>query len=381
MSTSQNVSFGNGYYYDPYMQTAATYTGGRVTEKATDSVFSGVASTAVIEGGIGFVGAAKKAKKEGKAVKSLFTDYSCSAKNSLKDVKFTKDFVLNKDTYKNLAKKGMQNSSVITAEKCIPTAEKMAKLSKEAQDAYKSASQYIKRAKDAASKGNEAARVASMEFAEKNLAKANALSAKNTISKTISNAATKSPTLAKAGKAVKASGAGFVAAIEGVIELFTNVVPTFMQLGPTKGLKQLGKSAVKVAGATAGWAGGFAVGAAIGSIIPGAGTVVGGIIGGIISTACGMVGSSLCSKLAEKFTGPSELEIAQQQSEEQQVPKQQTNSQPLVAQISQNQQNQASQPTYSTQSFASNPFAMYSTNSNVDFMDRDIMAMRRGYMC
>ena len=67
------------------------------------------------------------------------------------------------------------------------------------------------------------------------------------------------------GQAMGKSGAGWMAVIEGGMEVATNVVPTFQTLGAGAGFKQLGKSAVKVAAGAAGWVAGDAVGKGIGA--------------------------------------------------------------------------------------------------------------------
>ena len=109
------------------------------------------------------------------------------------------------------------------------------------------------------------------------------------------------------------SGAGWMAVIDGAMETFTNVVPTFQQLGAGAGFKQLGKSAVKVAAGAGGWLAGDAIGKGIGAAIgtaicPGIGTAIGTFIGGFIG---GMVGSAAAGKVAKAVTGKSELEKAQ----------------------------------------------------------------------
>lgn len=121
------------------------------------------------------------------------------------------------------------------------------------------------------------------------------------------------------GQALKKSGAGMMMAIDGGIELLTNVVPTFQQLGAGAGFKQLGKSTVKVAAGAGGWLAGDAVGKGIGSAIgtlicPGLGTAIGGFIGGFLG---GMIGCSVAGRVTKKIVGPSELEKNQQQQTEQ----------------------------------------------------------------
>ena len=126
--------------------------------------------------------------------------------------------------------------------------------------------------------------------------------------------------LGKAGAAFKKSGAGVMMVIDGAMELFTNVIPAFQAGGAKSGVKQLGKSTVKVAAGTGGFvagsAAGKAIGAAIGSIFPGAGTVIGGMIGGFVG---GLVGSSLAKGAAEKITGKSEIEKLQENAVDEQA--------------------------------------------------------------
>lgn len=115
------------------------------------------------------------------------------------------------------------------------------------------------------------------------------------------------------GQAMGKSGAGWMTVIDGTMETFTNVVPTFQQLGAGAGFKQLGKSAVKVAAGAGGWLAGDAVGKGIGAAIgtaicPGIGTAIGTFLGGFIG---GIVGSAAAGKVAKAVTGKSELEKAQ----------------------------------------------------------------------
>lgn len=136
--------------------------------------------------------------------------------------------------------------------------------------------------------------------------------------------AVKSPTFAKGLHAFKAQGGGIMLALEGGVELVTNVVPTFSRLGAKAGMKQLGKSTVKTVASVGGWVAGAAlgtkIGALIGSVIPGAGTAIGAVVGGAIGTICSLLGGALGSKLAkkgaEKVVGKDELVIAQEKQAE-----------------------------------------------------------------
>lgn len=123
--------------------------------------------------------------------------------------------------------------------------------------------------------------------------------------------ATKSPITASILKHGK--GNGLFLAIGGIVELFTQVIPSFTQLGAGKGSKQLVKSTVKTGASVGGWVGGAAIGAAIGSIIPGAGTIIGGAIGSLCGLVGGFVGSWAATKAAEKVVGKNELDIAKEE--------------------------------------------------------------------
>lgn len=114
------------------------------------------------------------------------------------------------------------------------------------------------------------------------------------------------------GQAMGKSGAGWMAVMEGGMELVTNVVPTFQTLGAGAGFKQLGKSTVKVAAGAAGWVAGDAIGKGIGATIgtaicPGVGTAIGTFVGGFLG---GILGSAVAGKAAKAITGKSELEKA-----------------------------------------------------------------------
>lgn len=115
-------------------------------------------------------------------------------------------------------------------------------------------------------------------------------------------------------KIIKSSGAGMMLVFSGIIEGFTEVVPTFKELGIEKGLKQLGKSTIKVIGDTAGFIAGEQAGMALGSAIgtaicPGIGTAVGAVCGFV----GGILGSFTAGKITKAITGKSEREIANEQ--------------------------------------------------------------------
>lgn len=126
------------------------------------------------------------------------------------------------------------------------------------------------------------------------------------------------------GKMAKKGGAVFDLAIEGIMQLFTEIIPAFQNGGLSSGVKQIGKSGLQVAGSVGGWALGSAAGTkagiAIGTMIcPGIGTAAGAIIGAIGGTIGGLIGSSLLAGAAKKITGKSENEIIQEEQMQEQA--------------------------------------------------------------
>lgn len=114
------------------------------------------------------------------------------------------------------------------------------------------------------------------------------------------------------------TGAGWMMVMDGVIEIFSQVVPAFKEGGFSSGMKQIGKSTAKVAAGTVGWVAGDAlgrgIGAAIGTaIFPGVGTVVGSFIGGFLG---GMTGCAIAGKGAKAIFGKNETEKIQEQKTE-----------------------------------------------------------------
>lgn len=127
--------------------------------------------------------------------------------------------------------------------------------------------------------------------------------------------ATKSPLMARALKFGK--GNGWFAAISGGVELFTQVIPAYSQLGAGKGTKQLVKSTAKTAASIGGWSAGMAAGAAIGTcFFPVAGTVIGGAVGALCGLIGGCLGSWAATKVTEEIVGKNELDIAKEKAAE-----------------------------------------------------------------
>jgi len=129
------------------------------------------------------------------------------------------------------------------------------------------------------------------------------------------------------GKVCKKGGAGTMAAITGVMEAFTQVIPAFTQGGFGEGVKQLGKSAVKVAASSVGFVGGQAIGAAIGTAIcpiPIVGTLVGFLAGSFVSSIAEgiskkIVGKSYSEKAADEQKQAMAQEIAKDPNSMQQL--------------------------------------------------------------
>lgn len=142
---------------------------------------------------------------------------------------------------------------------------------------------------------------------------ANAISAIENVGKSASK-------LAKVKDFLKHSGARFMLIFSGIMECATEVIPTFQELGVEKGIKQLGKSAVKVVGDTVGFIAGEQIGTTLGTAIgtalfPGVGTVIGAVAGMV----CGSLGSFAMGKLTKMITGKTEREKAKEEMQNQQV--------------------------------------------------------------
>ena len=131
--------------------------------------------------------------------------------------------------------------------------------------------------------------------------------------------AAKSPTFQKCLDAYNNESGTFMLVLEGGMETFTNVIPTFKQLGFKKGMKQLGRSAVKTVSSVAGWVAGSVLGSKLGSIVGAAvgnnkaGAVIGAIAGKVGSYAVGTIGQHYATRGVEKVLGKSELEQAKEQ--------------------------------------------------------------------
>lgn len=219
----------------------------------------------------------------------------------------------------------------------IPSAEKLATMSKSTQNLFKQAQIAAETlgqtgSKHAYTTANQLLCQANAAAAKEAATSATGLWGKvknffgiNKASAAINTAAAGSKVGSACWNTFKTQGGPAMLVIEGATETITNVVPTFKQLGAKAGMKQIGKSAVKTCASVGGWVAGAALGtklgAAIGSVIPGAGTAVGAVVGAAIGTICsllgGTIGSKLAKKGAEKIVGKDELVLAQERQAKQ----------------------------------------------------------------
>lgn len=113
------------------------------------------------------------------------------------------------------------------------------------------------------------------------------------------------------GQAMGKSGAGWMIAMEGIMNIFTDIIPAFQMGGAKSGIKQIGQSAVKVTGNTVGWIAGQSIGSAAGmaigtAICPGIGTAIGKFVGGFLG---GAITSYYAGKATTSLVGKSEAQV------------------------------------------------------------------------
>lgn len=218
---------------------------------------------------------------------------------------------VNKEALKNLfSKEGKFGKKLLSF---VQTSKDTIGAYREVRGAVKAEAKAIKKA------GSKKA----VEFAEAATTKTKAAqeAVKKVTTKTAAEAGAKTVSkLGKLGNLLRSTGAGFMLVFSGIIEGISEVIPTFKELGFAKGVKQLGKSAVKVVGDTIGFIGGeyggTALGTAIGTAIcPGIGTAVGAVCGFL----GGMLGSFVMGKVTRAITGKSEREKAKEQELNQQA--------------------------------------------------------------
>lgn len=231
---------------------------------------------------------------------------------------------------KNSGLKGvLRSASAQNVLSNIPATEYTKTLSKNAQSLYAQAETYAKGAMGTAGNPKNLLKQASQKLVEARAldyaeaAKTGGIfnKVKNSLGITAVNnglnkLAVKSPTFSKCLDAYRNEAGSFMLAVEGGVEVATNVVPTFKKLGAKRGFKQLGKSAVTTLSSVAGWVAGSVVGSKLGTIIKAAtgNSKVGALIGTFADKACSYVGGSIVQTLASnasrKLVGKSELEKA-----------------------------------------------------------------------
>lgn len=326
---ANNVNFtGNGTYYSPYdIQNLAKYaTGVAITNRPVldaGEMMSGCAGNLAIQGFSWL--------KDNKG------NYAGALKSQTEAARQMSNIYKTQDSFTKGVKAVANASSSAELLAAMPTAEKLATMSKSTQKLYAEA-------KIAAETLGQTGTAYASKTANQLLCQANAAAAKeaaasatgfwgkaknvlgvNKASAAINTAAAKSAVGSTCLNTFKANGGPMMLVMEGATETITNVIPTFKQLGFKSGMKQVGKSAVKTVASVGGWVAGAAlgtkIGAAIGSIIPGAGTAVGAVVGAAIGSICSLVGgifgSKLAKKGAEKVVGKDELVLAQEKQAQQ----------------------------------------------------------------
>ena len=214
----------------------------------------------------------------------------------------------------------------------IPQAEYLKNLSSASQDLYKKAQTLAETAKanptnkEVVKKAMSALAKADATSYAETTAKATGIFAKTKkalgitkLNQATKNMAAKSPTFKKCMDAYNNESGTFMLVVQGGVETFANVIPTFKKLGFKRGIKQLGRSVAKVVTGVAGWVAGSALGSKAGEVLGAAignkkiGAVIGAIAGQVGSYAVGTVGEHFANKAVTKVLGKSELEKAQEE--------------------------------------------------------------------
>lgn len=287
------------------------YTSGEAIKEVPDTFVSNTksgASSALLFEGLPFAFLLKRNKK----LQGVFIN------DSMKELA-----QVNKKALENLLKG--EGKLTTRIKDFIKTANESNKTYSEIKSAVKAQFKAEKAAAKLAKKGAETAAKETVETTAKKAAETAAKeaaettakeAAKTTAKEAAKTAAKSAGKLSKFTKFMKSSGAGFMLVFSGIIEAATEVIPTFKELGTEKGMKQIGKSAVKVAGDTvgfiAGQQAGVAIGTAIGTAIcPGIGSAIGAGVGFV----GGLLGSFVMGKVTKAIVGKSEREIAKENQE------------------------------------------------------------------
>lgn len=214
----------------------------------------------------------------------------------------------------------------------IPEAEALKGLSSNSQNLYKAAQKAAELAKanpankDALKQAASALAKADAATYAETTAKATGFFSKakkavgiTKVSQATKDLAAKSPLFQKCKDAYDNEAGTFMLVLEGGVETFTNVIPTFKQLGAKRGFKQLGRSTAKTLASVAGWVAGSVLGSKLGNVAGAAigntkvGAVIGAIAGKVGSYAVGTVGQHYAIRGIEKVLGKSELEKAKEE--------------------------------------------------------------------
>lgn len=217
----------------------------------------------------------------------------------------------------------------------IPDAESLKTMSSNAQNLYKNAQKLAEQAvanptnKDSLNKALKTiAQADALSYREANVnpkgwfgktKKALGITKVEQVKKDLS---AKSTTFKKCKDAFDNEAGTFMLVMEGAVETFANVIPTFKQLGFKRGMKQLGRSTVKTITSVAGWVAGSVLGSKLGDVVGSlvgnskAGAVVGAAINKVGSYVCGTITQHFARKGADKILGKSELDKAKDEQAE-----------------------------------------------------------------
>lgn len=325
-----SISFGNKYGTSQYsrdLENVVKYATGTNIVTAEEGPFDGMGIMVGIGGAMEAFKGGQWLWSNRKDTKGAWAKFSEEAKLQSKAFNEAGGWK-NAEAYKI----ALREHGAKTIKELVPTGDKFTRLSKETQALYAEAQTAAELATKDPLKAKEAFKLANEKLALAN-AKASvegvAIPAKgfwgqlskgfkkitglSRLDVELKSLATKSPMTAKLLKYGK--GNALFLAITGAVELFTQVIPAF-SLGSDKGVKQIGKSAVKTGASIGGWVvgsaigakGGAMAGAAIGSVFPGVGTVIGGAIGSLVGLVGGCLGSWAATKMAKGVTGEDEVE-------------------------------------------------------------------------
>lgn len=330
-----NVNFNgmnNVGYYSRDLENVAKYVIGTTLVTPESNPMSEMGSMLLIGGGIETFKLGTQVWKNRNDLSGFWTKgmNNLNADYAYKKGLFSNGGFKKLDTYKTIwnnysANQVIEHASPLAAD---------TKYSQKVRDLYRQANEAAELAKSGKTNVRRAIAVANAKMAEANqllhVEKMNTVPVKtwgkitrflgkysgyNYLNGQLKTLAVKSPIVSSLYKYGK--GNALFLGITGGIELFTQVIPAFTQLGAVSGTKQLFKSTAKTAASIGGWTAGMAAGAAIGSVFLGPGTVIGGLVGGLIGMIGGSLGSWAATKATESIVGKNELDIAKEEQAKQ----------------------------------------------------------------